>query len=509
MKTRILHLPLALRRDASSSLQEQIASEFRRLIEAGILPPGESLVSIREFSETYGVSRNTVVLAYQRLADEGYIETRPGTLARVARHIPVTHRRRPAPSAVPGARQVHAELIRPVRKSGLFPLPRAETSCTAAVDFQVGVTAPEMLSRKLLSRYTDALARGAERLCAYQSAEGMPQLRSAIAQYVAINKGIQAGERQIVIVNGAQEGLSLLAHLFLHEHADVWMEHPGYHGTYNIFSAYGARIHLQDVDGEGMILDGMPAAGKGIAHVTPAHQYPLGVVMTPARRAALVAWAQASGSLIIENDYDGDFCYEYERGEAQTALASLAPGNVVHLGSFSKALGPGFRLGYMICPPALVDEVSAAKSLLNTGSSWFEQTIVAEMMNTRAFGAHLRRMRSFYMARRDALLKVLAGFGGRIEGAQGAMHLCWTLPPCAPAAVELRDRLMRAGIRVYTMDEVAIHRCPERSARSLFLGYARVSLGDIAHLHAALRRIFGTPASTQEMPASTTDSALR
>lgn len=488
-KTQISRLPFKLDRTLKATLQQQIFDEFARLIDSGLLPPGEPLISIREFSEIHGVSRNTTVRVFERLVDEGWIDTRCGMLARVATHAPKVGRSRGDLSGSAAA-VTDSKAVRLPPANTLSPR-TARIMKAVKIDFRVGAISADLLPKAIFKDYVVPVNDAAGYLCSYQPPHGMQELREAIAGYVAINKGILVDAENIVIVHGIQEGLSLAAYLYCKPGITVWMEHPCYRGAHNIFQAHHAQIRLQDVDDQGMVLDGMPTNQNAIVHVTPVHQYPLGIKMSTTRRDQLVRWARESGSLIIENSYDGDFCYEYQ---PEIALAAMAPERVVHIGSFSKVFGPGFRLGYMICPPAVIDGIKNAKSLLNAGTSFIEQAMVADMMTTKRFAAHLRRMRRFYMLRRDALVRVLMSFGGFISGAQGATHVCWTLPPGAFTAVEVRDAMSQRGVRVYTLDEVSLNYCSLRARSILVLGYGAVSLEDIAYLWAVLRDVLKSAA---------------
>ncbi|MBS0493806.1 MAG: PLP-dependent aminotransferase family protein [Proteobacteria bacterium] len=480
-------MSILLDRYSAVSLQEQIFREFVRLIERRLLLPGEALVSIREFSETYAVSKNTVILAFQRLSDEGWIETRPGTLARVSHHVPKISRYKFVD---------HQELTGAHRDSnnqnrlGIVRQPAARSEISrmdpSMIDFRLGAVSAHVVYSQVLKKYADKISNFSA-LYSYQNPEGTKSLRASIACHLLKNKGVEISDNQVVIVNGAQEGLSILAYLFCKEGRHVWMENPCYRGAYNIFHSYHARIHLQDVDDEGMALTGM-SQQQGLVHITPEHQYPLGIRMSTARRANISEWARSTGSLIIENDYDGDFLYEYE---LRDSLMLMAPMETVYLGSFSKALGPGFRLGYMVCPSWLVRDVINAKSLLSAATAGWEQGIVAELMSSGRFDAYLRYMRKFCLTRRNALIKALAEFGGAVTGTGGASHLCWRLSESAPSAIYIKDKLAELGTRVYGLNDISLHQDHFFADRMIFLGYGSVSMDNIIKLHADLSRVLG------------------
>lgn len=481
-KTQIALLPIPLERGGKHSLQRQIFSQIVGMIESGVLPPGEPLISVRDFSRAMAVSRNTVALAFQLLSEEGWIETRAGRLSTVAQHPPRMRAARSSrtmsnaehsswPLEIPPPQDVHPRTVMGNRN-------------TMKADFRVGAIAGELWPTSILKEIDRS--RLIRQMADYQSPQGMTELRKAIAQFVSINRGIFVDESHVIIVNGIQEGLNLVARTFINPGIQVLLEDPCYRGAFNLFNSTDNPARLLDVDAEGVILPPPDWKTTSVVHVTPAHQYPLGISMSLTRRKEWVKWARQSGSLIIENSYGGDFSYEHQN---EPAIAALAPERVIYLGSFTRMLGPGFRLGFMVCPHSAIDSICSAKSLFSAGTSSVEQAIVAEIMKQKMYTSQLRRMRRFYMSRRDMLVSALATVGGEIMGERGAMHICWALPSNFPNAPTLQEMLSQIGIRVYTLNEVAVNKSPLRQDRMLVLGYGDITPASIYFFQTALKRL--------------------
>uniref|UniRef100_A0A1I8AEQ0 Aminotran_1_2 domain-containing protein n=1 Tax=Steinernema glaseri TaxID=37863 RepID=A0A1I8AEQ0_9BILA len=254
----------------------------------------------------------------------------------------------------------------------------------------------------------------------YPPPEGLWGLRLQIADYLAASKGILADPDHIIITAGTQESLSLIAAHFLDENSCAVHESPGYTGFSNLLARHRAKGIPVPVDQYGLRTDQLPDKAVQLAFVTPSHQYPLGHTLTVSRRQELLAWASSSGALIIEDDYDGDFCY----GPAlPAALKAMSPGQVIYLGSFSKTLGPGLRLGYMVCPPHLSQDFIARKALLNNGSPWLTQAVLARFFDEYDYPRHLQYLRRRYMEQRNTLLQGLKKVWGNTGVGQGLIKV--------------------------------------------------------------------------------------
>ncbi|HEX3953443.1 MAG TPA: PLP-dependent aminotransferase family protein [Stellaceae bacterium] len=390
-------------------LFRQIYDRTRGAIAAGRLRPGDRLPSARSLAAQLGAARGTIEAAYAMLAGEGWIVARGAAGTVVAPQLDANSAAasRPAdwlPQAAPSTAADHA------------PRP-----------FRMGLPALDAFPRKLWARLVAREARGLHGGgLSYPDPAGDAGLREAIAAYLAISRGISCAPSQIFVTAGYQGALGLIARTLLAPGAAVHVEDPCYHLTARGLKAVGVDLLPVPVDADGMqtdrIVSGRSAARLAI--VTPAHQSPLGVALSLPRRLALLAWAEAAGAAIVEDDYDGEFHYA---GRPLPALKSLDRGDVVlYVGSFSKVLFPGLRLGYLVAPARLVPLFAAAAPLFTAGCGRLDQIVVARFMAEGHFARHLKRMRGLYGARRTALATALAdAFGERLQITlqPGGMHL--------------------------------------------------------------------------------------
>ena len=297
---------------------------------------------------------------------------------------------------------------------------------------------------------------GAVGLSHYGDSAGLMTLRIAIASHLAMTRGIVAEASRIIIVGGVQEGITVAARLFGGPGARAVVENPSYHGAVFGLQAAGAEVIGIGVDDQGLITASLPDVSAALAYVTPSHQFPIGSTLSASRREQLIAWARRRGCYILEDDYDCDFRYE---GSPLQSIAAMAPDCTIYLGTFSKSLGAGVRLGYMVVPGPVADAAQAAKTLINNGSSWIDQAVLGEMMRRGSYAAHLSRIRPHYRERRDCLLAALHRYFGLVEvsGEAGRLHIFWRLPPDFPdaATVELLARRVRVG--VYTLAGAGAH----------------------------------------------------
>lgn len=452
-----MDLPLVLDQSQGETLQAQIFEQVRRLILGGQLRNGMALPPSRLLAERIGVSRNTVVLAYERLLAEGYIEARgtAGTFVsdRTA-EAPLLPECRESPgisdnslaglatSAPATAIRFRGKPVRIVHPGGR----------SLSFDFWVGRPDPHSFPLKAWRRaFLHHLASAGRHLTEYSEPAGHPQLRRAIADHLGPARGMSVSPEQVVVTSGSQEGLNLFARLLFDNDTTAYVENPGYQGAVFLFQSLCRTVHPVPVDRSGLIVDELPKA-TGVVYVTPSHQYPTGATLSLDRRLRLLHWAAETGSHIVEDDYDSDFRYD---GPPLTSLAGLdRSGRVFYLGTFSKSLGAGLRLGYIVVPPEFSTAAAAIKSQMSAGSPWLEQAVLAELVETGLFERHLRRMRQVYKSRRDRLMHELSRHFGDVEvtGRAGGLHIAWHLPPDLPSAAEVESRARAAGIGVYALD---------------------------------------------------------
>ncbi len=432
---------IALDRRAASPLSRQLYERLRTAILLGQLGAGFRLPSTRLLAKELGVSRNTVLLAYDQLLAEGYVEGRIGSGTRVARNLPESFLQAPAIPSVPGA-SPPAPAPAPVTPSRRGAAMAAAPAMPGAAGvpaggaprpFQPGLPALDALPTEL---WAQLLTRRARRslpdLLAYQDSPGYRPLREAIAAYLGASRGVRCTAAQVLVVAGGQGGLDLAARVLLDPGDAAWVEDPGYLRARGALLAAGARLVPVPIDGQGLdVAAGQERAPDArLAYVTPSHQFPLGPAMGLARRLALLEWAARTGAWIVEDDYDGEFRYA---GRPLPALQGLRPdGRVVYVGTFSKVLFPALRLGYLVVPPALVAPFVAARRFVDGHPPALEQAALADFVAEGHFARHLRRMRALYAGRVAALAAAarhdLAGLLD-LRPTPSGMHLVGWLPP--------------------------------------------------------------------------------
>lgn len=406
-------------------LAEQLYGELRAMILAGTLAPGVRLPSTRQMALDRRLGRNTVIDAYDRLVGEGYIESRTGSGSYVAPTLPEQRLQALPPERLRRARAAPMALSRraedvlgevAIMEGEGFPPCVPDLSHFPFKDWQLAV-----------SRAWRNL-RQAE--AAYGGPGGHPELRAAIAHHVQLSRQVRCTPAQVVITNGAQHALDLCARLLADAGDTVLVEDPGYPGARRMFRAANLELVPVPVDGEGMA----PTARHWKRHpkllyITPSHQFPTGVVMSLSRRRALLDAAAAHGSWIIEDDYDGEFRFS---GRPIAALQGIDPAQrVIYVGTFSKAMFPGLRLGYLVLPESIASRFALATAQLAFEGRLVTQGVLASFMREGQFASHVRRMRLVYEARRDLFVKVwrreLAD-AAPLSGMDTGMHLVAELP---------------------------------------------------------------------------------
>ncbi|MBW4611699.1 MAG: PLP-dependent aminotransferase family protein [Desmonostoc vinosum HA7617-LM4] len=412
---------------ASLPLHRQVYEELRRAILSGRLAPGQRLPSTRSLSQSLGISRATVIQSYDQLFSEGYLETIVGSGTFVAHQLPDDLLRVAPITSTPSATSSSIPLSaygQSLTDRAFSRLPELE----AQINFSYGRPAydqfPINLWRKLLSRHCLA---NLDVLDYTNSSMGYRPLREAIADYLARSRAVQCSAEQIVIVGGSQQGLDLITRLLIDQGDWIAVENPGYLGARRVFLAQGACLFPVSVDQFGLVVSSLTRGiipNIKLIYVTPSHQFPTGALLSLPRRLELLAWAQNSGAMIIEDDYDS----EYRYGERPIpALQGLDQGNsVIYVGTFSKVFFPALRLGYLVLPDNLVDVFTRAKWLADRQSSLLEQYALTDFITEGHLERHIRRMRSLYDQRRQTLVESLfAYFGEKVQiiGENAGMHL--------------------------------------------------------------------------------------
>lgn len=389
-------------RDSSAPAALWLSSALRTEILEGRLRPGSRLPATRDLARQYGLSRGTIVSAFDQLKAEGYVdgtvgsgtyvsETLPDELLQVSGDGPGGASERST-----GPRRRLSQYARHARLYPPFP-------ARAARAFRFGQPAldlfPTTLWAQLASRRHRNATSGMLLGC---DAMGYRPLREAVAGYLTTSRGVRCVPEQIAIVSGVQEALDLATRVLIDRGDRVALEDPGYLGAALAFEAAGAKVISVGIDSEGMLVPSARMRDVRLAYVTPGHQFPLGVSMSLPRRLALLEWARKSSALIFEDDYDSEYRY---RGRPLSSLQGLdRHGLVLFAGSFSKVMFPSLRLGYLVIPADLVEYFEAVKSLGTRHAPLLNQAVLCDFITDGHFGRHVRRMREVYADRLASLV---------------------------------------------------------------------------------------------------------
>ena len=481
MAKRAASVPPWISLDASSRVPyyRQLYEDLRRAILSGMLPAETRLPSTRALAAELGVSRTTVVAAFEDLLAEGYLEGKVGSGTYVAGSLP---------DDLLSVREKFYQEARPARSgrrlSGRGALLQA-TPTTAVRDrgspraFRPGVPALDEFPHAAWRRISGKLwRRPPGGLLGYGDPAGYGPLREVISGYLGSARAVRCVPEQVIVVSGSQQALDLAARVLLDPGDAVWVEDPGYVGARGALSAAGARLVPVPVDGEGLdVAAGMEREpDAGLACVTPSHQYPLGVTMSLGRRLELLGWASRSGAWVVEDDYDSEYRYT---GRPLEALQGLDTGErVLYVGTFSKVLFPALRLGYLVVPPDLVDAFASARELTDRHPPTVDQAILADFIAEGHFLRHLRRMRALYAERQEALVEeAVRELSGLLDvnPAAAGMHLVGWLPE----GVDDREASRRAADLGVEAPPVSLYGSVPGERGGLMLGYAAVGEGEM------------------------------
>ncbi|HEX5121872.1 MAG TPA: PLP-dependent aminotransferase family protein [Rhodanobacteraceae bacterium] len=405
----VFEFPIALPARDSRGLLRALHGQLRAAILDGRLKPGLRLPSTRRLADTYGLSRNTAVAAYDLLLSEGYVAARRGSGVYVASALP-----RRAESAPEPVDAVDERRLTPYWRNPppTFVVPQQPPP---KFDFALGIPDaapfPFAIWRRLASRAVRAIAKTR---APYAPPRGQPALRESIAKHASFARAVACAADDIIVTSGAQQAFDLIARILVTPgRTIVAVEDPGYPPFRTAFAAHGAKIVPVRVDGEGLVVDEIPREAR-VVYVTPSHQFPLGSAMSARRRAALLDFAATSGAVVVEDDYDGEFRYGGRPLDALQTLDRAAC--VFYVGTFSKSLFPSIRLGYIVAPPWAQRALIAAKRDADWHSPVIEQDTLAAFIAEGHMARHVRRMRAVYAARREILLGHLTdAFGPWLE----------------------------------------------------------------------------------------------
>jgi GntR family transcriptional regulator / MocR family aminotransferase len=437
-----LDILLRLDRDGSP-LRAQLEDQLRDAVRGGRLGAGVALPSSRALARELGVSRGVVVEAYAQLAAEGYLVARQGAPTRVSE------------AAAPGPRAASAS---PGERPPRF-------------DFRTGRPDVSLFPRAAwLASLRRALRDAPDARFDYGDPRGAPELRGALARYLGRVRGVACDPERVVVTSGMAQGMALFARALTAASARrIAMEDPSSAPGRAQLASNGLEIVPVPVDEDGLRIGEMEAEPVDAVMVTPAHQFPLGVVLAPKRRAALLDWAARAGAVVLEDDYDAE--YRYDR-QPVGAVQGLAPDLVVYAGSASKTLAPGLRLGWLVVPERLLHAVTAAKESDDLGTPVVEQLALADFLERGELDRHLRRTRTVYRSRRDTLVAALARLLPDCPptGVAAGLHLVVRLP----AGADEQAVLEAARLRGLGLAGISEHRI-EPGPPALLLGYGRIA----------------------------------
>ncbi|WP_329279930.1 MocR-like pyridoxine biosynthesis transcription factor PdxR [Streptomyces sp. NBC_01451] len=431
------------------SLQEAL----REAVRSGLLASGTRLPSSRDLAADLGVSRGLVTEAYEQLTAEGYLRSGRG-----------------AGTWVGGA----ARAARP-RARDLAP-----RSPGARADFLPGTPDLSLFPRAAWAAAQRAvLAELPHHALGYPDPRGLPRLRTALAELLARRRGVVADPERLMVVSGVAQATTLLGHV-LHARGmrHMGVEDPGSPEHGSLYASAGLDAVPLSLDEEGLGLDALRASGVRAVTTTPAHQFPSGIAYSAGRRAGLLDWARSADGLVIEDDYDGEF--RYDRAPVG-ALQGLDPERVAYTGSVSKSLAPGLRLGWLLVPESLAEEVVERKRTMDLGHPALDQELFARFVERGDYDRHLRRCQRAYRERRDALVAALAEHfpGAGVSGIAAGLHVIAALPERYGPQDRFLERTAAAGIAVRPLTDFGHARVPDEGVQGggvrLVLGYAQSS----------------------------------
>ncbi len=486
---------IAVDRKAAKALHTQIYDAYRTAIVTGSLRPRQRIPSTRVLATELGVSRFPVLNAYAQLLAEGYFESRVGAGTVVSSLLPEqltssgptsSGPTRSAPAkarfAAPGSGARRLARHPNLRRFQRFPWFQRQGA------FGVGQVAFDQFPLHIWSKLVARRCRNMKaESFQYGDRTGFRLLRETLASYLRTARSLHCEAEQVMIVAGSQQALEISARVLLEPGSSVWVEQPGYRLAQDAFVLNGCNLVPVPIDEEGLdVAAGIRRCPEArAALVTPSHQFPLGVTMSASRRFQLLEWAQATGSWIIEDDYDSEYRYE------SLPIASLqgldASARVIYVGTFSKVLFPALRLGYIVIPPDLIEAFLTVRWAMDLGPPSFHQEVLADFIGEGHFARHIRRMRVLYRERRSALVdSIREELGTMVEvlGGEAGMHLTVTLPNQIHD-LEIAERAARENLWLWPLSPNYLG---EATRSGFVLGFGGT---EVAEIPGAVRKLRG------------------
>lgn len=452
---------------------------FRQAVSTNILLPGDRLPAVRELMRELGISRNTAAYVYEQLAAEGYVFSRVGSGTYVSAITPaMVHK------ALTAFKTAQLDEAKNVPNEVEFSDRAQEVLLNAGGGnkqwgaFMPGVPDVTAFPRATYARIANRLWRYAQpENLTYGTTGGAPQLKKALADYLRVGRGVQCHPEQILITDGIHQGIDLIVRLFINPQDVVWMEEPCYWGIKNILTLNGGvNIVLKNVDDEGMCIDERCSVPK-LIFTTPSHQYPLGPVMSLERRQALLKYARLNRCWIVEDDYDSEFRFGGLQTPSMQGMENNSP--VIYMGTFSKTLFPGIRVGYMVLPLELVEPVGRMQSEIFRQGHLLTHLTLAEFINQGHYTKHIRKMRVIYAGRRQWLQSLILKYLGdnflSANDSHAGLHFILHLPDFVDDA-DVCMQLQQEGILSKPLSK---YYTSANKKKGLLIGYAAVPESEI------------------------------
>ena len=479
-----LERPAPGSRDAARTLYLQL----KQAIGDGRLVAGTKLPASRKSADFFGLSRNTVAEVYDRLLNDGYVTARQGSGTYVAERLPETA----APPASASAYRLNAFWLRDETSAAMGFWRDGEAkpaSAGAPIDFRPALIDSRLFPFDIYRRVSAKQLRGLEKKPASfkspQGNQGNFHLREAITNHIAVTRAVVCRAEDVVVTSGAQQAFDLLARILVTSgETVVAVEDPGYPPMRVAFAAAGAKIVPVPVDGEGLVVEALPA-GVSVICVCPSHQFPLGVTMSKRRRADLIDYARSHGAVIVEDDYDGEF--RYEGNPLQSLRAADAADVTFYVGTFSKCMLPSLRLGFVVVPDWARKTLVAAKNCLDWHCSTPLQIGVAAFITEGHLSHHVRKMRQLYKKRRQLLHDLLRrDFADLLEPIPSfyGMHVAAFVKDGIDAEAVAAEQ---TRIKIHTLRRYYLG---GQVREGLVFGYAAADLPEIERGLALLRSVF-------------------
>lgn len=493
-----MDLVLNLDRTSRVPLYRQLVQGIRRAILEGRLKAGEKLPASRTLAKSLNVSRFTVTQSYEQLIGEGYLETLGGSGTYISPQIPDRWLQSELQESsdsysfpLSNGQKTKSPILSQYGKS-LISIDSLQVSePEGTISFRYGNPAiahfPIQQWRRLIGRY----CHNSPDLLNYPAdSAGYFPLREAIANYLGRSRAVRCTPEQVIIVNGSQQALNLIARLTLEPKDWIAVEDPGYLGARHCFTSQSVNLEAIPIDSEGLDVDFLARCDRNfkLVYVTPSHQFPTGVTLSLKKRIALLQWAQTTKTLIVEDDYDSEYRYESQLIPALQGMDRSQ--SVIYLGTFSKTMFPSLRIGYLVVPPSWISYISKAKWLCDRSTSLLEQYALTDWINEGHFERHLRKMRQLYNLRRQVLIAAFAKhFGGdrvTILGANAGIHVMARIATDIPDSIIVKKA---AAVGVGLVSARKYYLNPSHQGEFIF-GYAQLEQVQIEQGVIKLAEIF-------------------